>query len=109
MTWLAIVLPFLLIGIGVVFVAFSGGPSAAREAYLTRGNTAFRIVVPVIYVLGGLVAPAVILANREAAAGATPVLAGETPSKQVEEGKILFTERCASCHNLDAANARGVQ
>ncbi|HLM27188.1 MAG TPA: cytochrome c [Thermoleophilaceae bacterium] len=105
----AIVLPFLLIGIGVLFVAFSGGPSAAREVYLTRGNTAFRIAVPVIYVVGGLAVPALILANRGAAAGATDVLASEPLSKQEEEGKTLFAERCASCHNLDAANARGVQ
>ncbi len=106
---LAIVLPFLLIGIGVIFVAFSGGPSAAREAYLTRGSTAFRIAVPVIYVVGGLLVPALILANRGAAAGGTDVLASEQPTKEEEEGKTLFAERCASCHNLDAANARGVQ
>ena len=109
MTWLAIVLPFLLIGIGVIFVAFSGGPSAAREAYLTRGSTAFKIVIPVIYLVGGLLIPALILANRGAAAGGTEVTASEKPSKQEEEGKILFAERCASCHNLDAANAHGVQ
>ena len=35
--------PWLLIGIGVFFVAFSGGPGAAREAYLTRGRRAFGI------------------------------------------------------------------
>jgi len=109
MTWLAIVLPFLLLGIGVLFVAFSGGPSAAREAYLTRGNAAFRIAIPVIYVIGGLLVPALILANRGAAAGATEVTSTQEPTKQEEEGKILFGERCASCHNLDAANAKGVQ
>jgi mono/diheme cytochrome c family protein len=109
MTWLAIVLPFLLLGIGVIFVAFSGGPSKAREAYLTRGNTAFRIAIPVIYVVGGLLVPALILANRGAAAGGTDVTAGESLTKEEKEGKILFQERCKSCHNLDAANARGVQ
>jgi len=109
MTWLAIVLPFLLLGIGVIFVAFSGGPGKAREAYLTRGGTFFRIAVPVIYVVGGLLVPALILANRGAAAGGTDVLAGEPLTKDEEEGKTLFAERCASCHNLDAANARGVQ
>ena len=106
---LAIVLPFLLLGVAVVFVAFSGGPSKAREAYLTRGGTAFRIAVPVIYVVGGLLVPALILANSGAAAGGTDVTSGEELTTEEAEGKSLFSERCASCHNLDAANARGVQ
>jgi mono/diheme cytochrome c family protein len=108
MTWLAVILPFLLIGIAVLFVAFSGGPSKAREAYLTRGGTAFRIAVPVIYVVGGLLVPGLVLANRGAAAGGTDVLASESLTKNETEGKSLFAERCKSCHNLDAADARGV-
>lgn len=108
MTWLAVILPFLLIGIAVVFVAFSGGPSKAREAYLTRGGTAFRIAVPVIYVVGGLLVPGLVLANRGAAAGGTDTLASKSLTKQEEMGKSLFADRCKSCHNLDAADARGV-
>jgi hypothetical protein len=34
--WLLVIVPFVVLGIGVVFVAFSGGPGAAREAYLSR-------------------------------------------------------------------------
>ena len=45
---IAFLVPWLLIGIGVFFVAFSGGPGRAREAYLTRGRTFFRIVLPAI-------------------------------------------------------------
>src|SRR3954467_10702437 len=108
MTWLAVILPFLLIGIGVVFVAFSGGPSKAREVYLTRGGTAFRIAVPVIYVVGGLLVPGLVPANRGAAPGGTDVLASESLTKNETEDKSLFAERCKSCHNLDAADARGV-
>src|SRR5918998_446457 len=62
MVTIAFLLPFVLLGTIVVFVAFSGGPSAAREAYLTRGNRGFKIVFPVLYILLGLVVPALILA-----------------------------------------------
>lgn len=103
-----LLLPFVLLGIAVLFVAFSGGPGKAREVYLTRGNRGFRLIVPVIYVVGGLLVPALILANRGAAAGATDQLAGRSLSTQEAEGKTLFRDRCASCHNLDAINARGV-
>ena len=51
---IAFLVPWLLIGIGVFFVAFSGGPGRAREAYLTRGRTFFRIAIPLIYIGLGL-------------------------------------------------------
>ncbi|MDQ3647439.1 MAG: cytochrome c [Actinomycetota bacterium] len=105
---LAIVLPFVLLGVGVLFVAFSGGPSKAREAYLTHGNQVFRLAVPVVYVIGGLLVPALILVNRGAAAGGTDTLAGKSLSMDEAEGKSLFSERCGSCHDLDATNSRGV-
>ena len=35
----------VLAGIVVIFIAFSGGPGAAREAYLTRGGRVFTVVM----------------------------------------------------------------
>ena len=103
-----ILLPFVLLGIAVLFVAFSGGPAAAREAYLTRGGRTFRIIVPIIYVVGGLIVPAAVIANRHAAAGTTDKLKSVQLSEKEQKGKQLFRNRCASCHNLDAVDARGV-
>ena len=45
----AFLVPFVLLGTAVVFIAFSGGPSAAREAYLTKGGRLFRVAIPVLY------------------------------------------------------------
>ena len=45
----ALVIFFILVGSAVAFVAFSGGPGRAREAYLTGGRRFFRIVLPLIY------------------------------------------------------------
>jgi cytochrome c553 len=100
--------PFVLIGIAVLFVAFSGGPGAAREAYLTRGGRAFRVAIPLIYLAFGVGVPALVIAGREEATGGTSKLERKHPSAKVEDGKQLFRETCASCHSLAAVNARGV-
>jgi len=103
--------PWILIGIGVVFVAFSGGPGAAREAYLTRGRTAFRTLIPLIYIGLGIAIPAVVIADRGAREGATDRLAAKKErdaSELARRGKELFVSTCAQCHNLNAVNARGI-
>lgn len=100
--------PWVLVGTGVIFVALSGGPGAARSAYLTGGNRAFRVAIPLIYIGTGIAVPALVIANRGEAEGATDKLASAEISKVDERGKQLFRDTCSSCHNLDAVNARGV-
>jgi cytochrome c551 len=104
----AFLVPFVLLGVAVVFIAFSGGPSAAREAYLTKGGRLFRVTIPLIYVVFGVGVPAVVLANKGEAAGGTGALKSEALSPKLERGKTLFTQQCKSCHSLAAVNARGV-
>lgn len=108
MTIVVVLLPFVLLGIAVVFIAFSGGPGAAREAYLTRGNRFFRLAIPVLYVGLGIVVPAVVIANSGETEGGTGRLRTASLSPKLEKGKQLFRETCASCHSLSAVNARGV-
>ena len=108
MEWLFIVIPFLVLGIGVIFIAFSGGPSAAREAYLTRGGKAFTFAIVLIYVGLGVAVPAVVIANRGEAEGGVGSLRSEPLTAQEEKGKVLFVETCKSCHTLAAVNAHGV-
>ena len=104
----AFVLLFLSLGLGVAFVAFSGGPGAAREAYLTSGRRFFRVVIPIVYIGFGIAVPAVVIANGDQGEGGTPGLAGKDASGQLARGKSLFTQTCASCHSLAAVNARGI-
>jgi mono/diheme cytochrome c family protein len=111
MSVLGFLLPWLLIGIGVVFVAFSGGPGAAREAYLTRGRTAFRIAIPLIYIGIGIAVPAVVLASRAKREGNDTALSQHKVNNEPHwfaQGATLFMQNCAACHSLAAANARGV-
>jgi mono/diheme cytochrome c family protein len=104
-------IPWLLIGIGVIFVAFTGGPGRAREAYLTRGRTFFKIAIPLVYIGLGVAIPAIVLADRGERAGNDVVLSQEKvrdQSADFQKGRTLFIENCAACHNLNAVNARGV-
>src|SRR5687768_2417534 len=104
----AFLAPFVLLGIGIIFVAFSGGPARAREAYLTRGGRFFKFAMILVYVGLGLAVPALVIADREPAEGGTSPLKNEKASTDLEDGKELFRQTCASCHTLAAANARGV-
>src|SRR4051795_8234040 len=108
---LAFLVPWILIGIGVFFVSFSGGPGAAREAYLTRGRRAFGALIVLTYVGIGIAIPAVVIAARGTREGNSTTLSQEKlrdAHADIQRGKVLFTESCAACHNLDAVNARGV-
>ncbi len=105
---LIFLIPWLLIGIGVLYIGFSGGPGRAREAYLTRASTGFKVAIVIIYAGVGVAVPAIILSSRSDAAGATNHLQTVIPSSNVQNGKTLFRATCASCHTLAAVNARGV-
>jgi len=99
-------LPWLLIGLGVLAVGFRG-PGGPRQ--LMAGTSAgFKLLMLVIYLGVGLTVPAIVLANRGKAEGATNHLQTVVPSAQVQKGKTLFRATCASCHTLAAVNARGV-
>ena len=104
----AIVIFFLLLGAGVAFVAFSGGPGRAREAYLTGGRRFFRLLLPAIYIGIGIAVPAIVIANRHSAEGGVGTLRDKQAKGDVEKGKRLFRQTCSSCHTLAAVNARGV-
>ena len=104
----ALIIAFLILGAGVAFVAFSGGPGRAREAYLTGGSRFFKIVLPLIYLGIGIAVPAVVIANGHEGEGGTGNLGNVKPTKTEERGKQLFRETCASCHTLAAVNAHGV-
>jgi cytochrome c553 len=103
-----VLLPFVLLGVGVIFVAFSGGPAAARDAYLTRAPVLFRVAIPILYLVLGIAVPAAVIASRDESEGGVGRLEETSLSSSDSKGKQLFRESCASCHTLRAVNARGV-
>ena len=105
---LIVIVPFVLAGLVVMFIAFSGGASAAREAYLTRGGRIFTVAILLLYLALGVAVPAAVIAARGEALGGTGPLRGEEPTPKEELGKDLFIQNCKSCHTLGAVEAHGV-
>jgi mono/diheme cytochrome c family protein len=108
MEWLFVIAPFLVIGIGVFFVAFFGGPGGAREAYMTGGRRSFPLVILLIYVALGIAVPAAVIASRGESEGGVGSLRTEEAGERLAHGKEVFIATCKSCHDLDAVQARGV-
>jgi mono/diheme cytochrome c family protein len=108
MEFVIVLLPFVLAGLAVIFIAFWGGPSAAREAYLTRGGRIFTVSVLLLYLVFGVAVPAAVIASRGEGLGDTGSPSTTEPTGTQELGKQLFIETCKSCHTLEAVQAHGV-
>jgi cytochrome c553 len=108
MEWLFVIVPFVVVGLLVMFYAFSGGGDAARQAARSPRGRAFIWSMVALYVVLGLAVPALVIADRGEAEGGTGSLRSKQISGQLEEGKRTFIQTCKSCHTLEAVNAHGV-
>jgi len=108
MEFLIPLIPFVVAGVVVIFIAFWGGPSAAREAYLTRGRRGFTVTMLLLYAGLGIAIPAAVIAARGQSVGGTGSLRSEEVSGTLKDGKALFIQTCKSCHTLAAVDAHGV-
>jgi mono/diheme cytochrome c family protein len=107
MTTLIFVLVWVVLGLGLLLIAFSGGPGGALQQLMsqTRGARKAAIVLFALLALAlGVVIPAAVIAavsNRDDIPEAN--VTGLTESEK--NGRELFGLRCANCHTLEAANA----
>ena len=83
---LIVLVPFVVGGLGVIFIAFWGGPSAAREAYLTRGGRFFTLAMVLLYLALGVAVPVAVIGARGEAEGATGSLRSKQISGKLEDG-----------------------
>jgi mono/diheme cytochrome c family protein len=106
---LVFVLAFLLLGLGVVLVAFGGGPRGGRRRMgppSRAGRRAIAVAVAVVIVGLGVAVPLAIgLVNSDNHAKNAP--GGVELSASAERGRSLFAKNCSTCHTLKAANAVG--
>ena len=105
---IVIVLAWVLLGLGVFFVAMRGGPRGARQALHTESQASRRTVTlaVVILVAFGLAVPAIVLAfngDHKASVGA----GGVQLNAQEQTGRDLFSRSCAVCHTLAATKSVG--
>ena len=106
--WITFVLVFVALGLGVVFVAFRGGPRgrSSRPTEPSRGGRrAIGVGTGVVIVLIGIVVPGLVLAansSDEKAPGGVALTDADV------EGRQLFARNCSTCHTLRAANAVGL-
>ena len=84
--------PFVVLGLLALFVAFSGGPSAARDAYLNRGGRLFSVVVVLAFLVLGVAVPALVISGRGEAEGAVGSLRTEEVTVADQRGKELFIQ-----------------
>jgi mono/diheme cytochrome c family protein len=102
------VLVFLVLGLAVVFIAFSGRASVRyRRGAPTRAGRRFVAVVVTIVVVGlGVAVPLAIgVVNGDDHAKNAP--GGVDLNASEAAGRSVFAKYCATCHTLRASNAVG--
>jgi mono/diheme cytochrome c family protein len=107
MSTLLFVLFFVFLGLGVLFVAMSGGSGGIGSVLHSqrRGSRRFATLLffLALAILGFVVPAAVIALDKNSTdiphAGISNLTAGE------KHGAELFGRRCALCHTLSAAHA----
>ena len=107
MAVLVFTLVFVALGLSVLFVALSGGPSGARkrmasQSRRTRRIALFNFVVAVLVL--GLGIPAAVIATVEGRNDIPEANVSNLTAAE-ERGRELFGQRCANCHTLKASNA----
>lgn len=105
---------WVLLGLGVFFVAMRGGPRGARDrsseigqqhTESKAGRRAVTIGIVLLFAFG-LIVPGFVLAfNAEHKAGVT--VGGVHLTAEQQKGRELFAHTCAVCHTLSATNSVG--
>jgi len=97
---------FIVLGLGVVLMAMRGGPRGVRDTLEVGRRRPLHVAefaVAGAIALFGLAVPAIVLLGDQASAGP----GGSKLSADNQEGRLLFAERCATCHTLKDAGAVG--
>jgi mono/diheme cytochrome c family protein len=107
MTTLIFVLFWVLLGLGLLIVALSGGTGGALQRLQTQsrgGRKAAIVLFAVAFIVLGFGIPAAVIAainsrNDIPSANVSNLTAAE------QHGRELFGQSCALCHTLKASNA----
>ena len=106
-TWLFVAF-WVVLGLGVFFIAIRGGLAGARATVQSQSHGARRAagtIFVLIYVAFGIAIPLVFLIGNHAKANGQ--VGGNKLSPAMKQGRELFGLHCGLCHTLAAANAIG--
>ena len=107
MAVLAVVLLFVLLGLGAFFMGMSGGPKGARQRIQTqtrRGRRGATLLFVLTVVVLGIAVPAAVIATDKGRSSIPEANVKSLTALQ-EHGRELFSQRCKNCHTLAAAKA----
>jgi mono/diheme cytochrome c family protein len=105
---LLFVLIWVLIALGVFFLAMHRGPRGARRSLYTESRAGRRTITLGVIILFafGLVVPAIVLAFNGKHKGSVAV-GGLTLNASEQKGREEFAHSCAVCHTLEATKSVG--
>src|SRR3954454_10285312 len=107
MTTLVFVLVFVLLGLGVLLVALSGGPSGALQRLQTQsrgGRKAAIVLFGIALVVLGVAVPDAVIKSVDNQTDIPSANVSNLPPAELR-GRELFAARCTQCHTLSAANS----
>ena len=107
MTTLIFVLTWVILGLGLLLIALSGGPSGAlqRLQSQSRGSRKAAVVLFVVALLVlGVGVPLAVISSVEARDDIPEANVSNLTASE-EHGRELFGQRCSICHSLKASNA----
>jgi mono/diheme cytochrome c family protein len=107
MAVLAFTLLFVALGLGVLFVALSGGPGGARRRMASQSRRTRRIALVnflLAVVILGLGVPAAVIATVDARDDVPQANVSNLTAAE-KHGRELFGRRCTNCHTLKASNS----
>jgi mono/diheme cytochrome c family protein len=107
MSTLVFVLVWVVLGLGLLLIALSGGPSGALQRMQSQSRGGRRTAV-VFFVLSlivlGIGVPAAVIAGVSARDDIPEANVSNLTATE-KHGRELFGERCSQCHTLAASNA----
>jgi mono/diheme cytochrome c family protein len=107
MSTLIFVLVWVVLGLGLLLVAMSGGPGGALQRVMSTSRRGRRVAALLftIALLGlGIGVPAAVIAAISSN-DSIPEANVSNLTASEKRGRDLFGRRCAMCHTLEAANA----
>ena len=100
---------WVVVGLGVLFVAMASTRRRRPDARPTRASARLTALGFAVFFLGlGVLVPAAIMAsNANDDEGGGRTRGGVELTKAQSHGRQLFAQRCSTCHTLAASNAVG--